>query len=75
MNKDEKTFFSFSVSLLELLEMPLSSARTNLVATHLDNYVLFAGGTTGLADSNVVDIYDKSLTRTNPNDKVLTEAR
>ena len=64
-----------SLTLLELLEMPLSSARTNLVATHLDNYILFAGGTTGVTDSNVVDIYDKSLTRTNPSDKVLTEAR
>ena len=43
----------------------LSEARSELTATAIGGYALFAGGNNGNY-SNVVDAYNRSLTRTNP---------
>ena len=50
----------------------LSVARQHLAATSVGNYALFGGGET-TNNSNVIDAYDASLTRTTPT--ALGEAR
>ena len=54
---------AYDKSLTRSTPTALSKARSDIATTAVGKYALFGGGTTG-GVSNVVDIYDESLTRT-----------
>ena len=67
---------AYDISLTETIPTPLSTARYSLAATHVGDYALFGGGLKVdsyddngdpiPSNSNVVDAYNVSLTRTTP---------
>lgn len=59
---------AYNTSLTRTIPVELSQSRYNLAATTVGNYALFGGGTnrndsSSLIDSDVVDVYNNSLTR------------
>jgi len=74
VNGVAKLFYILSGSY-DVLTSGLSTGRANAKAVALDNYVLFAGGSSNRSSgaSAVVDAYDKSLTRVSINP--LSQAR
>lgn len=53
---------AFNISGVSTDADTLNVARYRLAAANIGDYVIFAGGYTGSADTNAVDIYDASLT-------------
>ena len=68
-----ENYYSSVEGLTSSTPTALSVVRRNLAGASVGNYALFAGGSTGSVDSNVVDTYKTSLTRSTPT--VLSEAR
>ena len=53
----------------------LDSVKTNISATSVGNYALFAGGYASTTDYSVVEVYNKSLTKSSVITDAITNAR
>ena len=59
----KNTVDAYNASLTRSTPTTLSVARRRVTGTHMGNFALFAGGKTRSNNSDVVDVYDTSLTR------------